>query len=39
MITIMMIGSFVAILNNVLLNNALPMIMKDLHVEQYSTVQ
>lgn len=39
MIGIMMMGTFVAVLNNVLLNNALPMIMRDLQIEQYSTVQ
>lgn len=38
MIMIMMIGSFVAIMNNVFLNNALPRIMRDLHIEQYATV-
>lgn len=37
-IVILMIGAFVAILNNTLLNNALPVIMKDLRVSA-STVQ
>ena len=39
MMIIMMVGSFIAVLNNVLLNNALPMIMQDLEIEAYSTVQ
>lgn len=39
MIGIMMVGSFVAILNNVLLNNALPLIMEELGITQYSTIQ
>jgi EmrB/QacA subfamily drug resistance transporter len=37
-IAILMVGAFIAFLNNTLLNIALPSIMKDLHVEA-STVQ
>ncbi|GLC88123.1 MDR family MFS transporter [Lysinibacillus piscis] len=39
MIAILFIGAFVAFLNNTLLNVALPTIMKDLNIENYSTVQ
>jgi EmrB/QacA subfamily drug resistance transporter len=39
MIIIMMIGSFIAILNNSLMNNALPTIMSDFDIKEYSTVQ
>ena len=39
MIIIMMIGSFIALLNNSLMNNALPTIMDDLNLAEYSTVQ
>lgn len=39
MILIIMMGSLIALLNNSLLNNALPTIMKDFHIKDYSTVQ
>ncbi|KYG91577.1 DHA2 family efflux MFS transporter permease subunit [Metasolibacillus sp. FSL K6-0083] len=39
MIAILFIGTFVAFLNNTLLNIALPSIMVDLKIENYSTVQ
>lgn len=39
MIIIMMIGSFIAILNNSLMNNALPTIMTEFNIKEYSTVQ
>jgi len=39
MIGIMMFGTFIAILNNVALSIALPEIMLDLEIEEYSTVQ
>lgn len=39
MIIIMMIGSFIAILNNSLMNNALPTIMTEFDIKEYSTVQ
>lgn len=39
MIAILFIGAFVAFLNNTLLNVALPTIMKDLEIDDYSTIQ
>lgn len=39
MIAILFFGAFVAFLNNTLLNVALPTIMIDLKIEEYSTVQ
>lgn len=39
MIAILFIGTFIAFLNNTLLNVALPTIMKDLGIQDYSTVQ
>lgn len=39
MILIIIIGSFLAILNNSSLHVALPVIMRDLQIENYSTVQ
>lgn len=39
MIGILFFGAFVAFLNNTLLNVALPTIMVDLNIEEYSTVQ
>lgn len=39
MIGILFVGAFVAFLNNSLLNVALPSIMVDLGIEDYSTVQ
>ncbi|MFC4620403.1 MDR family MFS transporter [Camelliibacillus cellulosilyticus] len=39
MIAILFVGAFVSFLNNSLLNVALPSIMKDLHIQDYSTVQ
>ncbi|WP_042474830.1 DHA2 family efflux MFS transporter permease subunit [Bacillus ndiopicus] len=39
MIAILFIGTFVAFLNNTLLNIALPSIMVDLKIKDYSTVQ
>ncbi len=39
MIIILFVGAFVAFLNNTLLNVALPTIMIDLGIEDYSTVQ
>lgn len=39
MIAILFFGAFVAFLNNTLLNVALPTIMVDLGIEEYSTVQ
>ena len=39
MIGILFFGAFVAFLNNTLLNVALPTIMIDLNIEEYSTVQ
>nr|WP_295972211.1 MDR family MFS transporter [uncultured Bacillus sp.] len=39
MITILFIGAFVSFLNNSLLNVALPTIMTDLKITEYSTVQ
>ncbi len=39
MIGILFVGAFVAFLNNSLLNVALPSIMVDLGVDNYSTVQ
>ncbi|MFC4402000.1 MDR family MFS transporter [Gracilibacillus xinjiangensis] len=39
MISILFIGAFVSFLNNSLLNVALPSIMVDLDIEDYSTVQ
>ena len=39
MIGIMMVGTLIAVLNNVALSVALPDVMKDLGIEEYSTVQ
>jgi len=39
MLAVLFIGAFVSFLNNSLLNVALPSIMKDLGIENYSTVQ
>lgn len=39
MIGILFVGAFVAFLNNSLLNVALPSIMVDLGIDDYSTVQ
>lgn len=39
MISILFVGAFVSFLNNSLLNVALPSIMVDLEIENYSTVQ
>ena len=39
MIAILFFGAFVSFLNNSLLNVALPSIMVDLNIENYSTVQ
>lgn len=39
MIAILFVGAFVAFLNNTLLNVALPTIMVDLNIKEYSTVQ
>ncbi|MFT4414173.1 DHA2 family efflux MFS transporter permease subunit [Fredinandcohnia humi] len=39
MIAILFVGAFVSFLNNSLLNVALPSIMVDLNIENYSTVQ
>lgn len=39
MIAILFVGTFIAFLNNTLLNVALPTIMKDLGIKDYSTVQ
>ncbi|MEK4230252.1 MDR family MFS transporter [Solibacillus sp. FSL H8-0538] len=39
MIAILFVGTFVAFLNNTLLNVALPTIMTDLNIKDYSTVQ
>lgn len=39
MIAILVVGAFVAFLNNTLLNVALPTIMLDLGIEDYSTIQ
>ncbi|WP_019720093.1 DHA2 family efflux MFS transporter permease subunit [Heyndrickxia coagulans] len=39
MIGVLFIGAFVSFLNNSLLNVALPSIMADLHIKDYSTIQ
>lgn len=39
MITVLFVGAFVSFLNNSLLNVALPSIMEDLNIKNYSTVQ
>lgn len=39
MLVILFIGAFVSFLNNSLLNVALPSIMKDLNIQDYSTIQ
>ncbi|MDR4421793.1 MFS transporter, partial [Bacillus paranthracis] len=39
MLVILFIGAFVSFLNNSLLNVALPSIMKDLEIQDYSTIQ
>ena len=39
MLAILFIGAFVSFLNNSLLNVALPTIMKDLGIKEYSTIQ
>lgn len=39
MIAVMFIGTFVAFLNNTLLNIALPTIMEDFNIKDYATVQ
>lgn len=39
MIAVMFIGTFVAFLNNTLLNIALPTIMQDFNIQDYATVQ
>lgn len=39
MLVILFIGAFVSFLNNSLLNVALPSIMKDLDIQDYSTIQ
>ncbi|MER1987059.1 MAG: DHA2 family efflux MFS transporter permease subunit [Solibacillus sp.] len=39
MIAVMFIGTFVAFLNNTLLNIALPTIMQDFNIKDYATVQ
>lgn len=39
MIAVLFVGAFVSFLNNSLLNVALPSIMEDLEIENYSTVQ
>ena len=39
MLVILFIGAFVSFLNNSLLNVALPSIMKDLDIKDYSTIQ
>ncbi len=39
MLVILFIGAFVSFLNNSLLNVALPSIMKDLNIRDYSTIQ